>query len=240
MKILRAAAVVMSCVAAVACATGSDGSAIDAGFEAAAPRDSGSLVDASPDDDAITPEDADVADVVDAADAGPAIGSLAYQCPVHASVGCMSASQCESTCIGQYQAGATCTWYSSGGAPNLQPCTAVTQITAVYACPSQLSTNCMDMSLCESTCIGQLQTGSTCSVASTGGSTSSVPCTSDLGQGSVTLYQCPVLASVNCVDTSQCESTCVGQITSEPTCTSYHASAVPNSVNCTALASQTF
>ena len=230
MKFLRAAAVVMSGLAIVACATGTDSDAIDGGGG----------IDASSDDDASEADDGDAAEVADVFDAGPAIGSLTYACPVHASIGCMSASACESTCVGQFQGSPSCTWYSSGGTPNVLACAAVTQITTVYTCPSALSSNCSDMTVCESTCVGQLQIGGTCSVSSTGGVASNVTCTSDLGQGSITLYQCPVVASSGCVDTSQCESTCVGQITSQPTCTSRLASAVANTVNCTALASQTF
>ncbi len=239
MKIVRAAALAFVC-AIVACAQAGVGTDLDGGeFGDASTPDANARFDAAP-EDAGSIDDADAAEFVDVYDAGPAVGSLAYQCPVHASVGCVSASACESTCIGQFQGSPTCTWYSSGGTPNVLSCTAVTEITAVSTCPSELSTNCMDMTVCESTCVGQLQPTSTCSVSGTGGVATPVSCTNNLGQGTVSLYQCPVLASTGCTDTSQCESTCVGQITSSPTCTSRLANAVANSVNCAALPSQSF
>jgi hypothetical protein len=56
------------------------------------------------------------------------------------------------------------------------------------------------------------------------------------------LYHCPVLLSSSCDDASKCESTCMGQVTYNSTCTTYGHNAVPTNHNCTttSFGSQSF
>lgn len=224
-----------------ACATANDGDGTDGGASFEASTSDAQKSDASaPSDSGDVSDGGDAANFVDAAEAGIAIGSLAYLCPVQFSVGCVAADSCDSTCLGQFQGGPSCTWYAANGVPNSVSCTPVTSITSIATCPVQLSTDCQSAVVCESTCVGQLQPAATCSVSSTGGVASNVACTSNIGQGEVALYQCPTVASTGCENTSLCESTCIGQITTSENCTWRGSGGTGTSVACTALPSQTF
>jgi hypothetical protein len=198
----------------------------------AALRDGAGLADSSTEDRHVAGDGA--------ADSGTAVGHLQYQCPVQLSESCVDGSACESTCLGQFQGSPTCTWYSMNAVANPTACMAVSDLATVFTCPVEMSTGCSAATVCESTCVGQVQPRATCTVSGTGGVMTDVSCTTALGGGSRPIYECPVVPSSGCSDTSECQSGCVGQISSLATCTYYGPSAVPATADCTLLGNQTF
>jgi len=210
-----------------------DGSRLDAGRDARAGGPDGAVADGGHGRDSSS-------GVPDARPDSSGPGSLRYLCPVQFSENCMDGSLCESTCLGQFQYTPTCTWYAMNAVPTPVTCTAVSHLTTVFSCPVQLSSNCVNASLCESTCVGQLQAAATCSTFGTGGVATNVSCTDETGKGSLPLYECPVVASTGCSNTSLCETTCVGQISTLSTCTYRGPSAVAMITSCTLLGDQTF
>jgi hypothetical protein len=215
-----------------------DSSRIDGGADAPTDGKDGGVGEGGEGGEADGSDSSSVGPDARTVDSGP--GSLQYLCPIHFSESCMDGSLCESTCLGQFQDTPTCTWYAMNAVPTSAPCTAVSQITAVFSCAVELSTNCQNASLCESTCVGQLHAAATCSTFGMGGVATNVSCTDEVGQGSLPLYQCPVTASTGCTNTSLCETTCVGQISTLSTCTSRGPNAVATVASCTSLGDQTF
>jgi hypothetical protein len=201
----------------------------EAGPEAAPEADAG--------DD--TGSDANVTDAPPTPDAEAGTdGGIKYACVTQLSQSCVDISSCESTCLGQYQDGPSCTWYTQGGNPNVAQCNPAGTVSALFSCPAQLSTDCADAPVCESTCVGQVQGGNTCSVRSTGGVKSDVPCTQ--AKGAVALYLCPVVASNGCANTSVCQSTCVGQISTSAKCTHRGPGGVGTDASCTPIGTLSF
>lgn len=166
-------------------------------------------------------------------------GLTYYQCPAIPSNSCGSISSCESTCIGQLSPNSSCTYYN-GGSPTTSPCTQVTTPPAVYYCNVQYSfNNCTSASSCQSTCMGQYQTGTTCSYYA-GTTQELAACPTTVGLGAVAVYSCPVMMSQGESNTSFYQSECVGQYSFLSSCNYYNSSGSAIPVACTFIGNETY
>jgi hypothetical protein len=111
-------------------------------------------------------------------------------------------------------------------------------LAGIALCPSEMSWGCGDTSRCQSTCVGQYQPGTSCTLHVSDGNTITRQCTA--ATGAQTLYECPNVPSFGCSRTSDCQSTCVGQITNLATCTYHRADGTAIVNNCALLGTQTF
>jgi hypothetical protein len=166
-----------------------------------------------------------------------ALTGQVYSCPWAPSDQCDDTSRCQSTCVYDFSLSSTCIFYTHGGVANVQACTPTTlpsrsgaQVTATH--PSQ---SCSSAWRCQSSCLGQLSEGaSDCEYVTSGGIFGGGGhfIVGTNVSGPTHLYSCPAHSSQGCSDMSRCESTCVGQITPQASCTWYSSNAVPNHVAC--------
>ena len=169
-------------------------------------------------------------------------GGTYYICPNSPSTSCGDASECQSTCMGQYSNLSTCTTYGQGGiAGNAGTQLSCQAVTGAYSCPvvKDTSTNCMSASSYESTCGGQLQATATCTYYNASCAATLKSCTNESGT-TANIYYCEYIPSNGCGNTSLCESTCMGQYQTSPTCTYYGPNAVPTEYPCTPAGSVSF
>jgi hypothetical protein len=102
-----------------------------------------------------------------------------------------------------------------------------------YQCPVFNSENCVDGSICESTCLGQYSNDPTCTWYSYSGTPNTISC-SPVSAAPV-VFSCPAVQSYDCANSDLCESTCVGQDQSSPTCVTRGYGAAPTTVTCNNL-----
>src|SRR5262249_20305855 len=99
-----------------------------------------------------------------------------------------------------------------------------------FLCPVHLSEDCVDVSRCESTCLGQVQTDPTCTWYAHDATANVAQCNAVGSPGAV--YTCPPRLSTDCSSAVQCESACVGQYQPAATCTVHSKGGVAADVAC--------